>query len=73
MKLKKLMLTGVLVCGLIFAGCGGESETAKEKSPEIQAAWNDILGEESSEQNNGESDDDKDDDDVADDKRTQRM
>lgn len=67
MKLKKLMLTGVLVCGLIFAGCGGESETAKEKSPEIQAAWNDILGEESSEQNNGESDDDKDDDDVADD------
>lgn len=32
MKLKKLMLTGVLVCGLIFAGCGEESETAEEKS-----------------------------------------
>lgn len=63
MKLKKLMLTGVLVCGLIFAGCGGESDTAKEKSPEIQAAWNDILGEESSGQDNGESDEDEDGDD----------
>lgn len=56
MKLKKLMLTGVLVCGLIFAGCGGKSETAKEKSPEIQAAWNDILGEESSEPDDEKSD-----------------
>lgn len=60
MKLKKLMLTGVLVCGLIFTGCNGESDTAKEKSPEIQAAWNDILGEESDE-------DDEDDDDAVDD------
>ena len=67
MKLKKLMLTGVLVCGLIFAGCSGKSETAKEKSPEIQDAWNDILGEESSEQNDGESDEDKNNDDAADD------
>lgn len=63
MKLKKLMLTGVLVCGLIFAGCGGKSETAKEKSPEIQAAWNDILGEESDQ----DDDDDDDDDDAVDD------
>ena len=66
MKLKKLMLTGVLVCGLIFAGCGGKSESAKvtkEKSPEVQAAWDDILGEESSEQEDDESevDDDADD------------
>lgn len=60
MKLKKLMLTGVLVCRLIFTGCNGESDTAKEKSPEIQAAWNDILGEESDE-------DDEDDDDAVDD------
>ena len=68
MKLKKLMLTGVLVCGLIFAGCGGESETAKvtkEKSPEIQAAWDDILGEESSEPDDEKSDvDDEDDEDA---------
>lgn len=67
MKLKKLMLTGVLVCGLIFAGCGEESETAEEKSPEIQAAWNDILGEESSEQDDEESDEDKDDTENEDD------
>lgn len=67
MKLKNLIITGMLMSTIIFAGCDGKSETAKEKSPEIQAAWNDILGEESSEQNNGESDDDKDDDDVADD------
>ena len=65
MKLKNLIITGMLMSTMIFAGCDGKSETAKEKSPEIQAAWNDILGEESSEQNNGESDDDKDDDDAA--------
>lgn len=66
MKLKKLMFTGVLVCGLIFAGCGGKSESAKatkEKSPEIQAAWDDILGEGSSEREDEESDVDDDADD----------
>lgn len=68
MKLKKLMLTWVLVCGLLFAGCGGESETAKvtkEKSPEIQAAWDDILGE--------ESDADEDDDNAADDEENSEI
>lgn len=56
MKLRNLIITGILMATMIFAGCGGKSETAKEKSPEIQAAWNDILGEES----------DEDDDDTAD-------
>ena len=72
MKLKKLMLTGVLVCGLIFAGCGGESETAKvtkEKSPEIQAAWDDILGEES----DADADEDEDDDNAADDEENSEI
>lgn len=62
MKLRNRIITGILMATMIFAGCGGESETAKvtkEKSPEIQAAWNDILGE--------ESDEDEDDDDAADD------
>ena len=48
MKLRNLIITGILMTTMIFAGCGGKSETAKvtkEKSPEIQAAWNDILGE----------------------------
>lgn len=66
MKLRNLIITGILMATMIFSGCGGESETAKvtkEKSPEIQAAWNDILGEESDE----DEDEDEDDDDAADD------
>lgn len=65
MKMKNLIITGMLAASMIFAGCGGKSETAKvtkEKSPEIQDAWDDILGEKSSEQENDESDvDDADD------------
>ena len=68
MKLKNLIITGILMTTMIFAGCGGESETAKvtkEKSPEIQAAWDDILGEESSEPDDEKSDvDDEDDEDA---------
>ena len=47
MKLKKLMLTGVLVCGLIFAGCGGDSgDSEKEEAvdSDVQEAWDDISG-----------------------------
>lgn len=64
MKLRNLMITGILMTSMIFTGCDGKSETAKatkEKSPEIQAAWNDILGEESSEQDDEEADANEDD------------
>ena len=48
MKLKKLMLTGVLVCGLIFAGCGSTSKgnSGKEDAAnsDVQEAWDDISG-----------------------------
>lgn len=48
MKLKKLMLTGVLVCGLIFAGCGSTSKgnSGKEDAvnSDVQDAWDDISG-----------------------------
>ena len=66
MKLRNLILTGLLLVSMIFAGCGGKSETAKvtkEKSPEIQAAWDDILGGDTSEQEDDESDVDDDADD----------
>lgn len=66
MKMKNLIITGMLAASMIFAGCGGKSESAKvtkEKSPEIQDAWDDILGEESSEQEDDESDVDGDADD----------
>lgn len=59
MKMKNLIITGMLAASMIFAGCGGKSESAKvtkEKSPEIQAAWDDILGEDTSEQEDDESD-----------------
>ena len=64
MKLRNLMITGMLAASMIFAGCGGKSESAKatkEKSPEVQAAWDDILGEGSSEQEDNESEVDEDD------------
>ena len=61
MKLKNLIITGILLTTMIFTGCDGKSETAKVKSPEIQAAWDDIFGEESDEQSDGELDEDKDD------------
>lgn len=47
MKLKKIMLTGVLVCGLIFAGCGrdgGNSEKEEAVNSDVQEAWDDISG-----------------------------
>lgn len=76
MKLRNLIITGILATTMIFAGCGGESETAKvtkEKSPDIQAAWNDILGEESSEQNDGESDEDEDEDDTENEENSENV
>lgn len=30
MKLRNLIITGILMATMIFAGCGGKSETAKE-------------------------------------------
>lgn len=69
MKLRNLMITGVLAASMIFAGCGGSEETAKatkEKSPEIQAAWDDILGDESSEREDDESDVDENEEDSED-------
>lgn len=70
MKMKNLIITGILAASMIFAGCAGSEETAKvtkEKSPEIQAAWDDILGDESSEQDDEyESEDDIEDDENED-------
>lgn len=69
MKLRNLMITGALMTTMIFAGCGGKSESAKaikEKSPEIQAAWDDILGDESSEREDDESDVDENEEDSED-------
>lgn len=59
MKLKKLMLTGVLVCGLIFAGCDGDSGNSEKEeavNSDIQEAWNDISGDSADED---KSEDDK--------------
>lgn len=58
MKLKKLMLTRVLVCGLIFAGCGGDignSEKEEAVNSDVQEAWDDISGDSADED---ESEDD---------------
>lgn len=76
MKLRNLMITGILMTTMIFTGCDGKSETAKvtkEKSPEIQAAWDDILGEESSEQDDGESDADVDEDEDDDEENPENV
>lgn len=57
MKMKNLIITGMLAASMIFAGCGGKSESAKatkEKSPEVQAAWDDILEDEESEVDEGD-------------------
>lgn len=65
MKLKKLMLTGVLVCGLIFAGCGSTSESNSGKedaaNSDVQDTWDDISGD-GAEENENESEDDVEDD-----------